>query len=116
MDVDYLHLSPGSVPPSLKGGPFKALLVLEQATADDWRDRVSGWLVEAGCLYVMAWGVDCEVWHDAVDWVRIRAAEGKETPDDRFVMTTWHSDESLAETFWFAGSRPGIRRSSWSGW
>lgn len=24
------------------------------------------------------------------------------SPDDQFVMTTWHADEPLSEVFWFA--------------
>jgi hypothetical protein len=104
MDIAYLHLLPGSAPPPLgDAGPFMAVLVLDQATPDEWRDRVSAGLVEAGCLFLMAWGVDCEVWHDAVDDAVIAAAGDDEIPDDRFVLTTWHSDETLSETFWFAG-------------
>ncbi|MDP3868955.1 hypothetical protein [Phenylobacterium sp.] len=30
------------------------------------------------------------------------ALGGKEIPDDDFVMTTWHDDEPLSETFWFS--------------
>jgi hypothetical protein len=26
-----------------------------------------------------------------------------EIPDDRFVMTTWHSNEPISEAFWYAG-------------
>jgi hypothetical protein len=50
--------------------------------------------VDAGCVYVCAWGEGCELVHDLFDFAAISA--------DRFVMSTWHNDESLAEAFWFA--------------
>lgn len=104
MNVSYVHLPPGSELPSIgESGPFRAVLVLEQAVADDWQGRVSEWLVESGCLYMMAWGVGCSSWDDSVDWANHTVVGLDEIPEDRFVMTTWHDDESLAETFWFAG-------------
>ena len=84
-------------------GPFKAVLVLEQAVAQDWQDQVSEWLVRSGCLYMMAWGEECSSWDDSVDWANITVTGLDDIPDDQFVMTTWHDDEPLAETFWFAG-------------
>jgi len=101
--VAYLHLSNGQTPPSLEGlDPFKAVLFIEQTTEDIWRTTVAEWLVRSGCLYLMSWGDDCEDWHDRVDWANISSFEGKEIPDEAFVMTTWHSDEPLSEVFWFA--------------
>lgn len=38
-----------------------------------------------------------------MDAANIVTFEGDDIPDDAFVMTTWHDDEALAETFWFAG-------------
>jgi hypothetical protein len=58
---------------------------------------------EKRMLYVVAWGVECEEWHDTVDWTNIEEFEFGEIPDDRFVMTTWHTDEPLSEALWFAG-------------
>jgi hypothetical protein len=104
MTVSYLHLAPRcELPPIGLAGPFKAVLVLEQAVPDDWQDRVSEWLVRSGCLYMMAWGTECSSWDDSVDWANLRVAAVDDIPDDQFVMTTWHDNESLAETFWFAG-------------
>lgn len=48
-------------------------------------------------------GLDCEAWHDSVDGANIREFDYGEIPEDRFVMTTWHSKEPLREAFWFAG-------------
>lgn len=104
MTTRYLHLPVGSQPPSLDGiGAFKAVLVLQEAVADDWQDRLSEWLVSSGCLYMMAWGVGCSSWDDSVDWANHSVIGLDDIPDDQFVMTTWHDDEPLSETFWYAG-------------
>lgn len=55
-----------------------------------------------GCLYVIAWGIDCEKWHDSVDWANLEAFDFGVVPDDSFVMTSWHSDEPVSEAYWFA--------------
>ena len=102
--VSYVHLPPGSQPPAIgEAGPFKAVLVLEQAVADDWQDQISEWLVRSGCLYMMAWGVKCSSWDESVDWANHSVTGLNDVPDDQFVMTTWHDDEPLTETFWYAG-------------
>lgn len=102
--VSYVHLPPGSQPPAIgEAGPFKAVLVLEQAVADDWQDQISEWLVRSGCLYMMAWGVKCSSWDESVDWANHSVTGLNDVPDDQFVMTTWHDDEPLTEAFWYAG-------------
>lgn len=102
--VSYVHLPPGSQPPAIgEAGPFKAVLVLEQAVADGWQDQISEWLVRSGCLYMMAWGVKCSSWDESVDWANHSVTGLNDVPDDQFVMTTWHDDEPLTEAFWYAG-------------
>jgi len=60
--VSYLHLASGQEPPSLGGpSPFKAVLVIEQPFTAEWQSMVSEWLVQAGCLYMMAWGTTAAV-------------------------------------------------------
>lgn len=60
-------------------------------------------MLECGCLYVVAWGVECEDWHDAVDSANLERFDFGDIPDEKFVMTTWHKDEPLSEAMWFAG-------------
>ena len=38
-----------------------------------------------------------------VDWTNLEEFDFGDIPDDRFVMTTWHTDEPLSEAMWFAG-------------
>ena len=103
MTVSYLHLTPGQGLPDIGAKrPYRAIVVLEQDTSPEWRARVSDWLVQSGCLYMMAWGPDSSAWDDSVDWANLSAFDGGEIPDDDFVMTTWHDHEPLSETFWFA--------------
>ena len=105
--IQYLHLPAGSSPPVLSGAPFKAVMILETDHTAEWRHEISDWLVESGCRYMMAWGRDCSLWNDSVDWSTL-AAYGWDVDivldDERFVMTTWHTGEPLSEVFWFAGS------------
>lgn len=102
MSVTYLHLPAESVPPTLDGPfPFRAAFVIDQAVDADWRDRVSEWLVRSGCLYAVAWGEACEAWHDSIDWAHLESWNFADIPDDRSMMTTWHSDVPLSEAFWF---------------
>lgn len=103
MTPTYLHLSPGQEPPNLTAGPFRAIIIADQAVSESWLDRVAKWIVDSGCLYVVAWGVDCETWHDSVDWAVLEVFDYGEIPDERFIMTTWHNDEPMSEAFWFAG-------------
>jgi hypothetical protein len=78
------------------------VVVLEGIYSVDWQNSVSRWLVDSGCLYMMAWGEGCSSWDDSVDWANIDEFPNG-IPDDQFVMTTWHEEESLDEVFWFAG-------------
>lgn len=101
--MDYLHLAPGQGPPPLANRPFRAVIVSDVAAPQEWRERIASWLLESGCLYVVAWGLDCEEWHDTIDWVHLEMFDFGEIPDDKFVYTTWHAKEPLPEALWFAG-------------
>src|SRR6185436_16250294 len=67
-----------------------------------WQSTVSAWIVSSGCLYMMAWGIECSSWDDSVDTANLEAFKFGDVPQDRFVMTTWHADEPLAEVLWFS--------------
>lgn len=99
----YLHLPadiPISVPMEMK--KFKCLILIEREVSNDYRNEVSEALVAAGCLYALAWGLDCFIWDDSVDWAFLEHYDYGEYPEDKFVMTTWHDDETLEETVDFA--------------
>lgn len=102
-EVSYLHLPPGQTPPDLGINPFRAVVAIDAPVTDEWRDIISTWLVRSGCLYMMAWGLDCSSWDDSVDKANLAAFDySDDIPDDKFVMTTWHGNVPLSEAFWFA--------------
>ena len=101
--VAYLHLKPGAELPELSPSkPVRMVVVVEAEVSPDWQSIVSNWIVGSGCLYMMAWGVECSSWDDSVDIANLEEFKFGEIPEDRFVMTTWHADEPLAEVFWFS--------------
>jgi hypothetical protein len=67
----------------------------------DWRSQVCKWLVGTDCPYVMAWGVECEQWHDECDVSVCERFDGREVPEEICNMTTWHNREPMEEVFWF---------------
>ncbi|MDQ8755172.1 hypothetical protein RCO27_02915 [Sphingosinicella sp. LHD-64] len=98
----YVRISEASGLPEISEyRPFRAVVVLDADYSDSWQDEVSRWLVDAGCLYMMAWGPNCGSWDDSVDYAQIQKYPD-EPPQADFVMTTWHERETLEEVFWFA--------------
>ncbi len=56
-------------------------------------------LLDAGAVYFVCWGPDCERVHDIVD--EITSAPESGFPEDSCIMTTWHAQEPLPEALWF---------------
>jgi hypothetical protein len=85
------------VPPA----PYPCLL---WDTRGDWtraeRDFVVTTLLDSDCRYVVSGGATCEQWHDEVDETYVARTLDAET-DERFVMTTWHTDQSVADVAFF---------------
>lgn len=100
----YIHLPPNESLPELSVAPFRAVVVIEEQVDPDWQALVSEWLVRSGCLFMMAWGLNCSSWDDSVDYANLEKFDYGDIPDDKFVMTTWHEDEPLSEVFWFAAN------------
>jgi hypothetical protein len=100
--AEYLHLPPGAALPDVaRLAPFRAVVVIEADVAAEWRSQACTWLVDSGCLYMCAWGRDCSIWDDVVDWVNLEEFDFGDIPDERFVMTTWHQRESLGDAMFF---------------
>ncbi len=99
----YLQIQDGEPLPDVGDlKPFKAIVVIENRPSREWRIQASGWLVDSGCLYMMAWGDDCESWDDSVDLASLETFDFGEIPDDETIVTTWHESDSLEEVFRFA--------------
>jgi hypothetical protein len=101
--VQYLRVGPNEKLTAYDGPrPFRAVVVVEDSVTPEWRMAASRWLVASGCLYMLAWGVDCSSWDDSVELANREIFDFGDIPDEAFVMTTWHEDESLADVFEFA--------------
>ena len=98
----YFHIQPGAALPNIRYlAPFRAVVIVEGEVSVEWRTDVSDWLVHSGCLYMMAWGQDCSLWDDSVDWANMDHFPFEAIPEDRFVVTTWHDGDPLDEVFHF---------------
>ena len=100
--MEYLQLQNNDLLPNINNmRPFKCVLVSEAPVSQEWQTKVSEWLVNSGCLYMLAWGNNCSSWDDSVDVANLEKFEYQEIPAESFVMTTWHENESLSEVFEF---------------
>jgi len=104
--LTYLQLPPGGEPPKLDHlSPFLAIVLAEEEVDELWQAEICRWLVAAGCRYVLAWGKDCEAWHDMVEDAALEAFDYEDVPDEHKLIATWHEDEEREEVFWFAKHR-----------
>jgi hypothetical protein len=104
--LTYLQLPPGSEPPALDHlSPFLAIVLAEEEADELWQAEISRWLVASGCRYLLAWGKDCEAWHDMVEDAALEAFDYEDVPEEQSVIATWHEDEEREEVFWFAKHR-----------
>jgi hypothetical protein len=73
-------------------------------TRGDWTETeravVIKALLDSDCRYVVSGGATCERWHDEVDGAYIARTLDAKT-DERFVMTSWHTDESVENVAFF---------------
>jgi hypothetical protein len=103
MALEYLRIEPRAKLPDIAAAkPFRAVVAIEESVAVEWQIAVSEWLVASGCLYMMAWGTECSSWDDSVDAAALEESGYHDIPEKRFVMTTWHEKETLAEVFWYS--------------
>lgn len=99
----YIQVQDGGPLPDIGDlGPFKAIVIIDARPSRQWQERASRWLVDSGCLYMMAWGEDCGSWDDSVDRACLEKFSFGDMPPDKDVMTTWHADQTLAEVIEFA--------------
>lgn len=79
---------------SFPGKHFVAFLAVNASGIDsETLRKFSRWLLDQGCVYLCAWGPDCERMHDIFD--------GECLNVDPVIMTTWHSQDTLDEALWF---------------
>ena len=83
-------------------GEFAALIVaLDPAIRADEQEKISIDLVAQGCRYAVCTGINASSWDDSVDVAFLESDPGFNPPDDRFVMTSWHNDETPEDVVFF---------------
>jgi hypothetical protein len=70
-----------------------------QSIADEKVKDFAKSLFSRGLASFSAWGPECEKVHDLFDAADAEVHPGKPTCED-FIMTTWHSRESLKSALW----------------
>jgi hypothetical protein len=80
-----------------------ALLILVNAAdvTSEEQATISQAIVASGARYVAAWGYKCSSWDDSVDLAYLETDPNFQPPDDTFITTTWHENESAEEAFEF---------------
>jgi hypothetical protein len=82
--------------PELPSSHFACLVAWDADTADEVTiAQVADALIQAGAVYVCAWGRECERVHDIIDLALAGTARSSEAVPP--VITTSHSEESLAD-------------------
>lgn len=104
--LKYIRLQSDDDLPELNDpSPFKVMLILDEETSQPWQWEVARWLVRTNCRCVMAWGLECDSWAEAVEDAHLEAFDFEEVPEDQILVTTSHEDEELAEVFWYCRHR-----------
>jgi len=65
------------------------------------KSEVATSLLLSSCNYILCAGIECEEWHDICDGIIVGDGDQTEEKDDGFVMTTWHTNETLREVIEF---------------
>jgi hypothetical protein len=103
-ELVYLHLPPGAPFPELAYSRCRVVVVVDAEVSPEWQKQASRWIIDIGCMYMMAWGIDCTFWDDSVDYAHLEKYDYdyEQIPQGDFVITTWHPNQPLAEAFFFA--------------
>jgi len=77
--------------------PTLLLCVVDESDSDTERDYVSAAIIGAKCRYAVCWGNDCSAWDTAIDCAHIETDGNFDPPDETFVMTTWHEEQTVED-------------------
>lgn len=80
------------------GREFAAwILSHDQTRTPEERDEIASDLVASGCRYAVCSGFESSKWDDAVDLAFLDTSADFNPSDEKFVMTSWHDQESLRD-------------------
>ena len=81
-----------------EGEEYVLLLVINR-TDILYREQkdLSERIIASRCRYAVCFGFECSSWDGSIDYAFIFSDPNLSPPDERFVMTTWHEDESIED-------------------
>lgn len=80
--------------------PYIAILAIySQSVTPEWQSICSDWIAKSEqCYWALAWGHECSIWDDALDYAYLKFCNYDLPEDDDYnLMTTWHEDQTLDE-------------------
>ncbi len=82
------------------------IAIYNDNVSNEWRNICSDWIVKSEqCYWALAWGYDCSLWDDALDWSNLEFCNYELQDDEDYqLMTTWHENETLEDVMEFAES------------
>jgi len=88
--------------PPFEGTPYPCLLwdTRGQRSLDDIQ-YLSRALIASNCRYGVCGGLECDRWHDGLDEAFLSQGLSNDEEESRFVLTTWHTDESPDDVAFF---------------
>jgi hypothetical protein len=82
-------------------GEFAAMIVaLDPAMNAEEQRELSAALVAQGCRYAVCAGIKASSCDDSLDWAFLESVNF-EPADERFVMTSWHDEETPDDVVFF---------------
>jgi hypothetical protein len=88
--------------PPFAGAPYPVLLwdTAGDRSLEDLATLAAA-LIDSGVRNAVCGGRECERWHDALDTAFLAQGLSGEEYESRFVMTSWHTDESPDDVAFF---------------
>src|SRR5687767_9101828 len=80
---------------------YPCLVYANKPTSQEFKATISRMLIESDCRYAVCAGLECEVWHDMVDWSYLETDPDFDPPNTTLVMTTWHDLDTLEDVVFF---------------
>lgn len=73
----------------------------EPTVSREIRNTLCCQIADSKVYYAVCGGESCEIWHDTIDEANLGSDPNFDPPDEKFIMTTWHANETASETVWF---------------
>lgn len=120
-EVWFLELNPPcTFAPNFDTDFALMLWANEPAASKETRNAICDQIARSNCYYAVCGGESCEIWHDTIDECCVAADPNFSPPDSRFMMSTWHENDSVTEVLWVSlnctpyvearGPRPNVHR------